>query len=115
MFPVTTADWIAWFELFQAEIAIGLGDETRAKKLIEQSDAKARHWVAAKHLLTQGRFKDAKRILFEAGDEIVNEGYYWLLLGSIETAVGELAKARDLLNVGIRAVSYTHLTLPTKA
>lgn len=102
MFPVTTADWIAWFELFQAEIAIGLGDETRAKKLIEQSDAKAKGWVAAKHLLTQGRFQDAKRILFEAGNEIVNDGYYWLLLGSIETATGELTRARDLLNVGER-------------
>ena len=102
MFPVTTSDWIAWFELFQAEIAIGLGNETLAKKLLEQSSAKAKHWVTAKHLLTQGRFQDAKRILFEAGDEIVNDGYYWLLLGSIETALGELTKARDLLNVGIR-------------
>ena len=99
---VTTSDWIAWFELFQAEIAIGLGNETLAKKLLEQSSAKAKHWVTAKHLLTQGRFQDAKRILFEAGDEIVNDGYYWLLLGSIETALGELTEARDLLNVGKR-------------
>lgn len=101
MFPITTSDWIAWFELFQAEIAIGLGNETLAKKLLEQSGVQAKHWVTAKYLLTQGHFKDAKRILVEAGDEIVNDGYYWLLLGSIETALGELTKARDLLNIGI--------------
>ena len=58
-----------------------------------------------------GTFSRCQRILFEAGDEIVNDGYYWLLLGSIETALGELTKARDLLNVGKKAPTLVDIYL----
>lgn len=102
MFPVTSSDWVAWFKLFQAEIAIAVGDKDLAEVLINKSNAAAGQWVAAKYLLTQGRLSEAKAILYNANPRIVNDGYYWMLLGSLQSASGNLVEASKLLSLAER-------------